>query len=647
MQPSPSYLRPALTNLHWALAFAAACALAVFAYLSYSRWWLGRGELEELDDFQAVYASPYLNARPGVAYVGDAKCAECHASIAETYKKHPMGQSLFAAADFPPIEQYDEQAHDPFQKLGFEFAVAKLPGKLTYTATKRDGPGKTLTEEKVDIHYVMGSGTRGRSYLRSQDGYLFQVPVSWYSQKKTWDLSPGFETIYPPDRPVETGCLFCHANQVEPVRNTRNHYQEPVFRGLAIGCERCHGPGDLHVKARERGDPAVEKADFTIVNPASLSPMLREAVCQQCHLQGERRFERRGREPFDYRPGLPLHQFLSVWIRSPALNVKRKAVGHFEQMFDSVCFKNSSGKMGCITCHDPHYAPKTEEKVALYKSQCLKCHQDKGCSLPASERLKQRPDDSCVACHMPRFQSSDIVHTAVTDHRILRSPSKEEAVAASPSRLQPGENPIVNFFEQELSPPDGDYSRDMGIALIYMGKQPGPMRDHTLSMAFPLLENALQRRPRDVACWEAKGWALALKGLENDALNAYDKALELAPEREMSLLVASSEAERLGRHDQAIAYLRRLIKVNPLVWDYHLSLSRQLAATKDWQGCLAESEAALKLNPTGSDALTFLITSCFRLGEEDRAKREFEKLLALKPSEDLALRLWFQGLKTP
>src|SRR5262249_13389603 len=158
----------------------------------------------------------------------------------------------------------------------------------------------------------------------------------------------------------------------------------------------------------------------------------------------------------------------------------------------------------------PHYAPQAEEKTALYKSQCLKCHQDKGCSLPASERLKQRPDDSCVACHMPRFQSSDIAHTAVTDHRILRSPSKDEP-RSRPAR--PGENPLVNFFEKELNPQDVDYSRDMGIALIYLVKAPGPSRDQTLALAYPLLEKALEGRPRDSVAWEAMGWARSLKGL--------------------------------------------------------------------------------------------------------------------------------------
>ena len=50
--------------------------------------------------------SPFQNARPGVAYVGDAACARCHREIALDYHSHPMGRSLAPiASDWkgPPV----------------------------------------------------------------------------------------------------------------------------------------------------------------------------------------------------------------------------------------------------------------------------------------------------------------------------------------------------------------------------------------------------------------------------------------------------------------------------------------------------------------------------------------------------------------
>ena len=96
---------------------------------------------------------------------------------------------------------------------------------------------------------------------------------------------------------------------------TLNRYEPPIFQGHAIGCERCHGPGELHV---ERGGVSAGP-DLTIVNPGRLAPALRESVCQQCHLQGWFRFPRAGRDSFDFRPGLPLHRFLAVFVRKEAI----------------------------------------------------------------------------------------------------------------------------------------------------------------------------------------------------------------------------------------------------------------------------------------------------------------------------------------
>src|SRR5262249_1800130 len=142
------------------------------------------------------------------------------------------------------------------------------------------------------------------------------------------------------ERRVSGDCLFCHSNRVEAIPHRVNQYVEPIFAGYAIGCERCHGPGRLHADSYARGE--MEGTACSIVNPARLEPELREAVCQQCHLQGEVRIPRPGRNPFDYRPGLPLREFLSVYVLVPELRDNR-AVGHVEQMYDSVCFQKSGG----------------------------------------------------------------------------------------------------------------------------------------------------------------------------------------------------------------------------------------------------------------------------------------------------------------
>src|SRR5207237_7824016 len=126
------------------------------------------------------------------------------------------------------------------------------------------------------------SVTRASSYLTDHAAYLFDTPISWYAQKKAWALSPGFGPELLTGRAITPDCLYCHANRSRYLEGTVNRYAEPIFDGHAIGCQRCHGPGQLHV-AQGKPSAADSSIDPTIVNPRHLEPALREAVCEQCH----------------------------------------------------------------------------------------------------------------------------------------------------------------------------------------------------------------------------------------------------------------------------------------------------------------------------------------------------------------------------
>ena len=96
-----------------------------------------------------------------------------------------------------PLERYDPSAHNPFESLGVQFLVERRPEAMLHKAIRRDLSGRVVVEVAAEIAFVLGSGTRGRSYLLNRDGYLFQSPLSWYTQKSAWDLSPGFALLPP------------------------------------------------------------------------------------------------------------------------------------------------------------------------------------------------------------------------------------------------------------------------------------------------------------------------------------------------------------------------------------------------------------------------------------------------------------------
>ncbi len=269
---------------------------------------------------------------------------------------------------------------------------------------------------------------RGLSFLVERGNGLFQSPITWYAQRRRWDLSPRYEVWNGHfDRPITAGCLYCHTNRVEMAED-----RPPVLHGLAIGCERCHGPGELHARRPEM----VDGRDWTIVNPAHLeSHVLRDSVCDQCHLQGSARVDQPGRSVTAYRPGLPLESFVRVVYAHGDPVAERTVVGQVEQMRKSRCYQGSGGELGCVSCHDPHRLPAVGERVAYYRGRCLECHATRGCTLPRDDRLLQSPDDDCTACHMPPTRVLDVAHTAITLHTVPRiKPAAEGSPAKADSR---------------------------------------------------------------------------------------------------------------------------------------------------------------------------------------------------------------------
>jgi predicted CXXCH cytochrome family protein len=600
--------------------------------------------------------SPYRNTRPSVAYVGDARCAECHRRIAERFRRHPMGQSLGTLGELPTRERFDAAAHLAFTAQGFHYEVLRHDDKMIHRECRLNSHDQVIACREAEIAYVIGSGTRGRSYIVNRDGELTQSPISWHSQSQRWDLSPGYHQHNPHfERPLKVECLFCHSNRVVPVPDTVNQYVKPVFRGRTIGCERCHGPGELHVRERQRGGGG-GAPERSIVNPAKLSAELRDAVCEQCHLQGVTRIPRRGYQEFDYRPGLPLHRFLAVFVKPRELTSQDRAVSQAEQMVDSRCYLKSNGRLGCISCHDPHGLPEPAEKVAFYRARCLQCHDrsGSGCSLAKAVRRKANRNDTvvavrrkanrndCVACHMPRFESADVAHTAVTDHRVRRKPGKLPLAGNEVSPFLAGAVPLEHFHAKFLR--DGDsVQREWGLALAERGVV--EKRPDLLRLALPRLEEALESGANDLPVLKARALVLANLGRAPEGLTAFERILAISPKHEEALAWAAALAEQLGAPRLAEDYWRRALKINPSFSGYHLGLARVLAARRRWRQAAREARVALRLNPARLDVRKLLVTCYVRVGDREKAKAEWQAYQGFRPPDLDEVRRLIEGIQ--
>jgi tetratricopeptide (TPR) repeat protein len=239
---------------------------------------------------------------------------------------------------------------------------------------------------------------------------------------------------------------------------------------------------------------------------------------------------------------------------------------------------------------------------------------------------------------MPRWPTVDIAHTALTDHRILRTPvgplrPRREAL--------PGEIPITSFFARDLLPQDPAATRDLGVALLYQSRHVGPERQQYVARGLPLVEQAVRAFPGDVVARELLGWGRALEGRHEEALKHYEAVLAQVPDREMTLVLAQMLAEILQRPDAALDYTRRLVTIDPWMWEYQFNLARLLAARGDWPAAWESGEAALRLNPADTETRTLFITSCLRTNQADRAETEFQTLLKLNPGDEKKLQDWY------
>lgn len=325
-----------------------------------------------------------------------------------------------------------DQAHLPFTVFDSQadeyFEVSRQKGELVQSQFALDRNGTKLFRQSWKVSYVIGTGESGIGFLIHRDAYLFEAPLSYYTQSKLWGFSPGYESHnYGFTRPAVAECLGCHSGRPQPVYGTAGLYRNPPFAELGIGCENCHGPGELHVSERRAGRPLPMGIDTSIVNPARLSGWMSDNICMKCHQAGDVRVEQPGKHDQDFRPGTPLESVLEIFKAPPSPKPAGQSpvlLEHYYSMILSKCYRVSSGKLHCTTCHDPHMQPSVTEAPVYFRSRCLSCHNSRPCTRPAAERENTNPPDNCTGCHMPKRPVVTIAHAALTEHRIVVSPNE-------------------------------------------------------------------------------------------------------------------------------------------------------------------------------------------------------------------------------
>ena len=250
------------------------------------------------------------------------------------------------------------------------------------------------------IAYAMGSNHQGRSFVgREPEGQARELRISQYPTDPLWA-----RTLEHPAEPAEPEgyigrpladeavrkCVHCHSTNFRAIQHPEGR---PEAADHGIGCERCHGPGEHHLRAVETKFP-----DLAIARPKVAPADQVVALCAQCH-----------------------QAVAAASSTTPKPGAIRFQAPTFVQ---SRCY-TESGTLSCVTCHNPHR--NASRNTAGYEALCLQCH-------PASTSQKPQPatrpalprtyapcptgaERDCLRCHMPRV--TDAVPRAIfTDHFI-------------------------------------------------------------------------------------------------------------------------------------------------------------------------------------------------------------------------------------
>ena len=537
-------------------------------------------------------SSPFLNTRSDARYVGSDTCRECHAGKTASFRRTGMGRSMAVIdpASEPPNATFD---HPLSQR---RYKVERKDGKLLHREFLLDGkPDEALLAE-FPLRYVIGSGHHARTYAAEPDGFLVESPLTWYASTQSWSLSPGYNRAdqYGFQRTINSRCLYCHAGRAEAIEGSVHRFQ---VHEAALSCERCHGPGSLHVALRaDKGaaDKLADAIDYTIVNPRHLSRTLAEAVCQQCHLQSAPMVAARGRNPEDFRPGLPLQDYRHDYAQESP-DASMSVVGHVEQMHLSRCYQGSE-TLTCTSCHNPHGEPRPQERVAYYRAACLDCHPLDRCKVDASRLRRESPDNDCVHCHMPRG-STEVPHVAFTHHRIgmrqtLLSP-KRPGDAAGLGQLRP----ILDISGL------GEIDRKRSLGLAYSDWL-GLQQDHAKRQACRTRAAALLSEVRAEGLRDPSVDAmLARLTADAERLRPFVDATPenvTQPHRIPALSIYGEFLANQGRYAEAVTLLRQLVRLRRV--------------SNDWQ-VLAYCERNLGNTQQSVEALEMAVSIDTRLGE--------------------------------
>ena len=606
-------------------------------------------------------AVTYLNHSDSVKYIGKEQCRACHANIYNTFIETGMGKSFNVASKAKSAADFSKKhvVYDRFK----DFYYMPYWKQDSFYIMEFRLQGKDTIHKRIErVDYIIGSGQHTNSHFTNINGYVYQLPLTWYAQKGKWDLPPGFENGHNVrfTRAIEFECMSCHNAMPTVADNSINKFTN-IPDG--IDCERCHGPGELHMKEKLAGHivDTAHEIDYTIVNPKKLPWERQIDLCQRCHLQGNA-ILKKGKSFRDFKPGMVLSDFYDVYM--PRYNGNDEAfimASHAQRLQLSKCFIASSKSsntgekavgLTCINCHNPHASVKVTGKET-FNNACLKCHQSSD-ACKEKVNVKLANNNNCVACHMPKSGTIDIPHVTVHDHWI-RKPAKQKDIESlktfagiycinnQVSNALIRANAFINYVEKF----DGEKSSLDSANGLLNALSKDENANEILDARIHLLY--LQNKDEDIIsqsrfakltdiknpwmCYRI-GQAFQNAGDAPTSEKWYAKSVELAPENLEFLNKWAGAKILLDKNEEAIKVLDGLLAKNPKLVDAFVNKGFALVKLNHQADAMSCYKQALQLDCENQQALLNRAGLLHLMGKDEEAKKDLKHLLKQNPQNE-------------
>lgn len=276
----------------------------------------------------------------------------------------------------------------------------------------------------------------------------------------------------------------------------------------------------------------------------------------------------------------------AIFVRAQSAADSTAAVSQASQMQSSRCYQASNGRLGCVSCHDPHESSPANLNREIYDGRCGNCHSDRGCSLAIDKRHEAPANGSCTLCHMPALHTNNVPHTCQTDHRILR---RQRSVPTT-------ETELTVYQDDGSSIPEAELDRARGLMLVRAGLA---SRNRRLAEdGVKLLQTAQRIMPDDEEIQYQLGTAFAFLGNIQRAQAFWLQLVQQHPQHEQALQQLANAAQDSGRYAEADQLFSRLVKLDPRQPVTHGRWAHTLGTLNRLDEAIEQARRAVALDPS-------------------------------------------------